>query len=274
MTSILKISRPRFWLYLFGPYIVGLASAAHTAADFLRADVAIFAVYFLLPANLLVYGVNDIFDYETDSSNPKKVDYEMLVRPESHRVVWSWIGLSNIPFVAAAFFLTPHALAPLFLFLFFSIFYSAPPIRAKQVPLVDSAFNILYVLPGVFGYQMLTGEFPPAVVIAAAGFWTAAMHAFSAIPDIEADRDARLNTVATKLGATGTHIFCVICYATASVLVFYFAPLLAVLGLVYVAIMLVSVLSGKVFEVYRCFPIVNMLTGFLVFWYVAWAKFL
>jgi 4-hydroxybenzoate polyprenyltransferase len=34
--------------------------------------VVLLMIYFTYPANLLVYGVNDIFDYETDKLNAKK----------------------------------------------------------------------------------------------------------------------------------------------------------------------------------------------------------
>ena len=78
---LLKVSRPRFWLYVFGPYLVGLAAGASAREDFLQFKVFAFALYFLLPANLLIYGVNDIFDFETDKLNPKKQDYEILVQP-------------------------------------------------------------------------------------------------------------------------------------------------------------------------------------------------
>ncbi|NCQ82272.1 hypothetical protein GW750_05760 [bacterium] len=33
------------------------------------------------------------------------------------------------------------------LFLFTSLFYSLPPIRAKAKPFLDGTFNILYILP-------------------------------------------------------------------------------------------------------------------------------
>ena len=101
---LLKVSRPRFWLYVFGPYIIGLAAAADNQADFLRIENLIFAIYFLFPANLLIYGINDIFDFETDRLNPKKAEYEALVRPESHRSLFIWILIFNLPFVIAAGF--------------------------------------------------------------------------------------------------------------------------------------------------------------------------
>ncbi len=276
MTKILAISRPRFWIYVFGPYIIGLAAGATSSADLLRTDAVLFGLYFLLPANLLVYGINDIFDFETDIRNPKKAEYEMLVRPETHRSLWKWIAILNTPFVIAAIFLAPRTLPFLLAFIALSAFYSAPPIRAKEVAFLDSIFNVLYVLPGAFAYQLISGEFPPAGVIFAAGLWTAAMHAYSAIPDIEADTIAQMETIATKLGSWGTHFFCLVCFGLAGFIGAIYAPPVALLGFVYVALMRFSIYDTNyksVFSVYRWFPVINAICGFILFWYVAWPKF-
>lgn len=276
MTNIVRISRPRFWIYLFGPYLIGLAAGAVAPQDFLRFDSILFAIYFLLPANLLVYGINDIFDFETDRLNPKKSEYETLVRPEDHRSLWTWIAILNVPFLLAILFFAPRAIIPVAVFILLSVFYSAPPIRAKEVSFLDSIFNILYAFPGVFAYQLLTGEFPPAGIIFAAGLWTAAMHAYSAIPDIEPDRAAGLETIATKLGSWGTHTFCMVCYFVAAVVVSTYSVPIALIGLAYVGLMAISLYGpnpGHVFSVYRWFPIINAVCGFLIFWYVAWPKF-
>src|SRR6476469_2644537 len=101
---LLRVSRPRFWIYIFGPYLVGVAAAAVGRADFLRTDAIIYALYFLLPANLLIYGVNDIFDYETDRLNPKKEGYEELVYPSRRGGLITAILILNIPFMIAAYF--------------------------------------------------------------------------------------------------------------------------------------------------------------------------
>jgi lycopene elongase/hydratase (dihydrobisanhydrobacterioruberin-forming) len=45
-----------------------------------------------------------------------------------------------------------------------------------------------------------------------------AMHAFSAVPDIQADGDAHLETIATKLGAIPTIALCFCLYAIAGLL--------------------------------------------------------
>src|SRR6476469_7169740 len=95
----LRVSRPRFWVYIFGPYLIGVAAAAAGRGDFLRADVLIFSLYFLFPANLLIYVFNDIFDYDTDRLNPKKEGYEELVRPSKRGGLIAAILLLNLPFL-------------------------------------------------------------------------------------------------------------------------------------------------------------------------------
>ncbi|QYO66660.1 prenyltransferase [Leptolyngbya sp. 7M] len=271
---LLNVSRPRFWLYVLGPYLVGIAAGADTAEDLVRWDMLIFALYFLFPANLLIYGINDIFDFETDRRNPKKSEYELLVRPESHRPLLRWIAFLNIPFIIAAYFIAPQAIPSMGGFIFFSVFYSAPPIRAKAIPIIDSAFNILYVFPGAFAYQLITGNFPPLIVIAAASMWTMAMHAYSAIPDIEADREAGVSTIATLLGSSWTHTFCQLCYTGATILSITYIGPVALLGFLYLLIMRFSELSSKKhqFIYYKSFPWLNSLIGFALFWYIAWPK--
>ncbi len=274
MTGIITISRPRFWIYVFGPFLIGLAGGATSPSDLIRFDSILFAIYFLLPANLLVYGINDIFDFETDSVNPKKRGYESLVDPERRSRLLISIGVLNLPFLIAAFILAPAALPSLAAFLFFSVLYSAPPVRAKAVPILDSIFNILYVLPGAFAYQMLTGSFPPTWAIVAASLWTAAMHAYSAIPDIKADTKAGLETIATLLGRGWTHGFCVACFCVAAIIAAANESPVSVLGLLYIGLMRWSDTStdAGVFRVYRIFPWVNAIAGFLVFISVAWPK--
>ncbi|MFM9903820.1 MAG: prenyltransferase [Pyrinomonadaceae bacterium] len=275
---LLKVSRPRFWFYVFGPYILGLVAAATTRSDLLDWRTVLFAIYFLFPANLLIYGVNDIFDYETDRLNEKKAGYELLVDRRRHKGLTFWILLVNLPFLIAAAVFVPVASISLAGFLFFSIFYSAPPIRAKTIPFLDSAFNILYIFPGAFGYQLIYGSFPPVILMVAASLWTAAMHAYSAIPDIEADKEAGLKTIATVCGPYLTLAICGFLYLAAAIVSADYLGFISLsLGGVYVILMLASarsVKTGRLFKLYRAFPFINVLAGFIIFWQIALDKML
>jgi len=272
LKSYFKISRPRFWIYLVGPFLIGMVATPSLKFSW---GLLLLGLFFTYPANLLIYGFNDVFDYETDKHNQKKQGYEALLAPENRGVllrqlmVWGLLGMILVlpPAVplAAKWAMTG--------FYFFGIFYSVPPIRAKTKPLLDSLFNVLYVFPALVSYGLLTGSFPPLQIIAAAWLWCMAMHAYSAVPDIAADTKAGLRTIATWLGAENTILFCWLCYAVATGLVY---PWLlwfgAGLGAVYQVLMLFSLLNTereRLFKLYRLFPYVNLVVGAGLFFWVA-----
>lgn len=273
---LVKISRPRFWIYVFGPYIVGLLAGANSPQQFFSPAALAFVLFFLFPANLLIYGINDIFDYETDALNPKKEGYETLVRPEERRsLVWACL-LCCAPF-AALLGLTPMAAVwAMVAFLFFSIQYSAPPVRAKSVPFLDAAFNVLYALPGLFGYCLLAGVSPSWPLMAAAWCWTMAMHAYSAVPDIRVDRAAGVPTIATTLNRRGTLVFCMTMYTLSALIAGAVFPwLAAALGAVYLGLMFYSLRQHseeELLRVYALFPWVNTLAGAALFFAILLSK--
>ncbi len=266
---LLKMSRPRFWLYVLGPYLLGCAAAIGTQTVRIDWILITFAIFFTFPANLLIYGVNDIFDYETDKNNPKKQRYEALVDPTEHASLYYAVLLCVIPF--AFFLIETSFLAQLAMsgFLFFSIFYSAKPIRAKARPFVDSLFNILYVFPALFGFLLAGGTSISWKYMIAGCLWCMAMHAYSAVPDIAADHANGIETIATRLGVVWTLVVCGVLYASSGILAAVAGlGLIAVLfTLAYVALMIISLCipANKLPLVYRYFPTVNALAGFILF---------
>jgi len=271
-STYLKISRPRFWVYLLGPFLIGMVAAPSLGFSW---RLLLLGLFFIYPANLLIYGFNDIYDYETDKHNQKKQGYEALLAPENRGPLLKRLGLWG----ALGLLLVLPASVPLAAkwamtgFYFFGIFYSAPPIRAKTKPLLDSLFNILYVFPALVSYGLLTGSYPPLQIFVAAGLWCMAMHAYSAVPDIAADKKAGLRTIATWLGADNTIIFCWMSYAAAAGLVYAWLGWFgAGLGVIYQVLMLVSLLNTdrqRLFRLYRFFPYVNLLVGMALFFWVA-----
>jgi 4-hydroxybenzoate polyprenyltransferase len=271
MTSwLLKISRLRFWPYVLGPYAIGVLAAGNIDNWPL---VILVGLYFTLPANLLIYGVNDIFDYETDKHNPKKSGYEELVKPAEQKQLWRWIGITNAPFLLLLPFVGNQALWGVAGFLFFSYFYSAPPIRAKVRPLIDSIFNVLYVFPAVIGYGLVAGKFPTPYLFFAAMLWCMAMHAYSAVPDIEADTKAKIATIATKLGKQGTLLFCLTSYLLSATLSWSVLGYFSVIaGALYIGIMIISLATvnrQQLFKIYTYFPTINILVGAGLFLWIA-----
>ncbi len=259
---ILLISRPRFWIYELGTFFIGALTVIPTYAELTRYDILLYAIFFLFPANLLIYGINDIFDYETDKLNPKKVEYEALVHPKEHNALYVWIMMLTIPFVVTALWLpVPHIIS-LVAFIFFAVFYSAKPIRAKTKPILDSFFSAgHYIATGVFGYYLAGGDTFPWLGVIAGMCWAMAMHAFSAVPDIKADKESGINTIATKFGKYPTMLLCSVFYIVSALLMYFVIGWYAILaGLVYIVIIYHAYTAKsyyRLFKIYSFFPWVN-----------------
>ena len=211
---LVVLSRPRFWLYLAGPVLVGAVYGAHRPGALWTPSVVVLFAYFLLPANVSLYGINDRFDRDTDQHNPKKEGREARYRqgwPVTLVVAGS--GLLLVPVAA----LLPRAawgyLAGWGLL---ATAYSAPPARFKARPLLDSLSNGLYVLPGMAAYVALAGQHPPLAAVLGAWAWSMAMHTFSAVPDVDADRAAGVSTTATWLGEGRALWYCGLLWAAAA----------------------------------------------------------
>lgn len=220
---LLTLSRPRFWLYLAGPVLVGVAYGASAVSDLFAPEAVALFAYFLLPANVYLYGVNDAFDADIDAENPKKrggeVGNEAEAREARYRggkAVAAVVILCGLAGVALAALLPFRAAIWVVGFLVLGYAYSAPPLRLKTTPPLDSASNGLYVLPGAAAYAALAGRHPPALALAGGWLWAMAMHTFSAVPDIDADRRAGIRTTATALGERTTLAYCAGCWLLAA----------------------------------------------------------
>ena len=269
LREVLRISRPRFWLYEAATFgLIGAVAGATDFSFFSMWQYWVFALYFLIPANILIYGINDIFDYETDKLNPKKGTYEALVTPDKQRALWKWILITNIPFFFFVQWTIPLILS-FALFLFFATMYSAYPIRAKIRPVLDSFFSAgHYVATGVFGYFLVGGNGFPFIGVIAGMLWAVAMHAYSAVPDIKADYAAKLKTIAILIGPNRTIMLCWFLYILAAYLVKNIIPIPAIIGAIVFSYFmhrsLKAVNDEALFKLYTYFPLINTCIGALV----------
>ena len=259
---LLKLSRPRFWLYLAGPVLVGAVFGAGEPAALLSLPVLALFAFFLFPANVLLYGVNDIFDADVDESNPKKDERE--VRYGGQRFVRIAVFLSALLGFALVPVLPTGSLLWIAGVYLLGVQYSAPPARFKTTPIFDSVSNGLYFMPGAATYVALAGAQPPALAIAGAWLWTMGMHTFSAIPDIEPDRTAGIETTATLLGERQTYAYCAGCWALSSLCFGAFDARLGVLFSIYpMLVFAVAFTEIDVSRAYWWFPAINTAVGAL-----------
>ena len=159
-----------------------------------------------------MYGINDVFDYESDLRNPRKGGAEgALLDPGLHRtVVWAGI-VTATPLIVAMLWLGGHGEPWSWLVLAVSLFavlaYSVPGLRFKERPLVDSITSSThFVSPAVYGLAVAGAEptWPLVPLLAAFFCWGMASHAFGAVQDVVPDREAGIASVATAFGAAAT----------------------------------------------------------------------
>jgi 4-hydroxybenzoate polyprenyltransferase len=260
---LLRLSRPRFWFYLAGPVVVGAVYAVDSLPDLFSPTALALVAYFLIPANVFLYGVNDVFDADIDAANPKKEGRE--VRYTGNRTVLAAVLVSGLLAVGLLPLLPVAALTVLTLFFFLAVEYSAPPLRFKTTPLLDSVSNGLYVLPGVVAYTAIAGVFPPIAAVLGGWLWTMGMHTFSAIPDIEPDRQAGIRTTATALGERRTYLYCACCWLAAALSFAFVHVFFALLLFAYpVLVFAIARSSIAVERAYWWYPAVNTLVGMVM----------
>jgi len=265
----ISVSRVRFWIYTGGTYVVGYALGMDSWLAFFRPEYTLFLLYFFVPANVFIYGVNDYWDEETDRTNPRKDEREHRLGGEERRELRTVLLATGALSLALLPIMGTTAGLIFLAFLLLAYFYSAPPFRFKEVPFLDFSSNMLYILPGIFGFYLAAGSLPPAALVIAGYLHIAAMHLFSAIPDIDCDRRAGITTTAVLLGRRPSLFLCLCLWTLLALLVVVLAGCypLAFLVFCYPAIPLALLLAPKlrIEEVYWYLPGLNTALGGLTF---------
>jgi len=216
-------SRPISWVNTAYPFAVAYLFAAKE----IDLNLVVGTLFFLGPYNLLMYGINDVFDYESDLRNPRKGGIEgALLAPKWHRLtIWAAV-ISCAPFVLHLYvYGNLQSNLWLTLILFTVVAYSVKGLRFKERPFLDSLTSAShFVGPMIIGLTFAGANIAEPKVVAiilAFTLWGVASHAFGAVQDVQADRDASISSIATVIGARATVRFAFISYVLAAVLVLF-----------------------------------------------------
>lgn len=221
LAGICSASRPVSWINTAFPY--GLAYLLVGG----RLDWVFWVgvVFFLVPYNIAMYGINDVFDYESDIRNPRKGGIEGAVLPKTMHAPLLWASvLSTVPFLIVLYAVGTWVSALwLSIALVAVVSYSAPPMRFKERPVLDSLTSSAhFTTPALVGATLLgspvSGYFWFAVL--AFFLWGMASHALGAVQDVKADRAGGLSSIATAFGARAITRLAAGIYLIAALLLF------------------------------------------------------
>ena len=195
LNLLIKVSRPVFWIV--GPlvFFVGLKVAEAEITGLVIVQMLLLS----FPYCIFLFGFNDVYDYRSDKLNKRKA---ALLDPKHHRVVKQY-GLVSamIILVAAIATFNPLNIVFMILLLLLSYFYSAPPLRLREKPPLDSIANgliilLLFAIGHSLGNAGIT--FPQQAYFLAAT--VAGLHAVTTIMDFDADKKAGMNTFSIMFG--------------------------------------------------------------------------
>jgi 4-hydroxybenzoate polyprenyltransferase len=273
LRALFVSSRPLSWVNTAFPF----AAAYFMVTREIDLVLVIGTLFFLIPYNLAMYGINDVFDYESDLRNPRKGGVEGALLDRSMHGPTLWAALvTNVPFLV---FLVavggPLSWLVLAVSVFAVIAYSAPGLRFKERPFVDSITSSThFVSPAIYGLVLAGAVFTPALwaLLAAFFLWGLASHAFGAVQDVIADREGGISSIATVIGARATVRLAVIAYVLAGVLLLFTewpGAIAAVLALPYAAVCarfwaITDEHAATANRGWKKFLALNFVTGFLV----------
>jgi len=228
IASIVKASRPVSWINTAYPFAAGYL----TVERHVDALLVVGTLFFLIPYNLLMYGVNDVYDYESDLLNPRKGGIEGDVvrdRAQARRVHRGIIAASALTVAPLMAWLvvkgTPQSAIALAVVVFAVVAYSAPVLRFKERPFLDSLTSAVHFAGPLMYALVLTGAglttrgiWPIWVAFLT---WGMASHAFGAVQDVRADREGGIASIGTVMGARVTTWFALAMYVAASALLLF-----------------------------------------------------
>ncbi len=278
LKNLFVSSRPLSWVNTAFPF-----AAAYLLSGGDVVTLVIGTLYFLIPYNLAMYGINDVFDYESDLRNPRKGGVEGAVLDRSmHRPTLIAVAITNVPFLVYLVAVgSPLSWLVLAISIFAVIAYSAKGLRFKEKPFLDSLTSSThFVSPAVYGLVLAGAVFTPQLwaLLGAFFLWGMASHAFGAVQDVIADREGGLASVATVIGARATVRLSVALYLLAGVLLLVTSwpgPLAALLALPYAISCaaywnITDADAESANRGWKRFLYLNFATGFLVTMLLIW----
>ena len=225
---LLQASRPGLWLTAIAFYMLplGQRNVFHSAVFWLG------ALYVSFPMGLLLYGWNDIVDYETDRLNPRKGTFLFGARgtPEQLRGLPLRIALAQAPFAVAFSLLAGAKMLVCFAgMIAAAALYNWPRYGFKSRPpleiLNQAGYLFVFLLSSWLNDVPLL---PWATMLFGALF---AMHSllFGQVMDLEPDRAAGRRTTATVIGRVPAKLLMVALMVCEAMLVarFFSAKVLA-----------------------------------------------
>lgn len=196
---LLKVARPGFWLTSVWFYLLPLGGheVLRTAGFWLG------LLYVTFPLGMIIYGWNDVVDFETDLLNPRKDTFLFGARPttqQSTGLPWR-IALVQAPFVVVfTWMIGPRAVLWFAVLVLATALYNWPRIGCKGRPGLDLLNQSAYLLVFVLSSWLNGLPQAPWFTFVFGAMFAMHSHLFGEIMDYEPDRAVGRRTTAVTIG--------------------------------------------------------------------------
>lgn len=196
---LLKVARPGFWLTSIWFYLLPLGqhNVIHSPAFWLG------LFYVTFPLGAILYGWNDVVDFETDRLNPRKDTFLFGARPslEQIRKLPGRLALIQAPFLLAfTYLLGWRGLLWFATLILATALYNWPRVGFKGRPGFDLLNQIGYLLVFVLCSWLNGVPQVPWFTFAFGALFAMHSHLFGEIMDEEPDRAVGRRTTAVVIG--------------------------------------------------------------------------
>ena len=202
----LRISRPGLWFPTVWIYLVPFSLQSEF---WLHINFWIGFLFVTFPLNYLVYGLNDINDYNSDAINDRKGNYLFGAKLSKEQLsgLPQKITLVVLPFIIYFTLVSGFKMLLLLLFMIFiNIIYNFKPLRLKEKPPFEILIQIGYVFTAFFSVVLNDLQMLPWQTILYLSLFAFQAHIAGEIMDIEPDLKSGKRTTATLIGRKKTKL--------------------------------------------------------------------
>ena len=218
---LIKVSRPQFWVMPPLAFCIGLSYGRFGLAysGFQFTPLIILQMLLLsFPFCLFAFGINDIYDYESDKISPRKKTVFQLsstiegikLEKKDHQFIKKTAAFITFLLLFVSI-LTKNLLNIFYTItlLLFVYTYSTPPWRLKVRPPLDSTSAGIFcsLAPFALGFSFVDNALNIPLQIYLLTFCMMGLHSFSTIMDYEVDKKCGDTTFAVVYGKRWASFF-------------------------------------------------------------------
>ena len=211
---LFRVSRPFLLpgvplIFLLGVYLAGGSLSELSGVGMMQ----LFTL--TLPLSILLYGLNDIFDFESDQKNLLKGQgFGEALLPKHHDFIFKSASISGLFIILLSLYtgnVTNIILSLLMVILTFA--YSVPPLRLKTKPPLDSLVSGLgyFFLPFALGFTYFLPLVQIPIEALLISIVVMGAHMYSSIRDYSYDRAAGEKTISVVFGKRPTALLAFVC---------------------------------------------------------------